>query len=422
MNTEKQYEKLLETADKVAEVYNNENDTLTDDEVDKLIEALDSQEKDPSQDFPSNNGKIFNDNTDPSQNKTETVLVSANPVTGILNTIPYDEKEITEESIDNLINLKDEDLKKIEINWDNFTSSVESMYPEINMDDLKQLFSALTKYRQGVKFSYFNELPDIIKRNINDYVNLGAAEHQASQNTTKQIKNMLAKELFDTIISNNYTAKAFTDISKFSTEEIKREKEKLGESIGDYNNKLRKEYEEGFIKRAEEYEKSGEEEAINKAKQLRKVSRMFTQAYTYEDMYATFVDRKIKVKPIQLDKFKRTCQDFNRKYYNNTFNIKDVGMTVPVLDKVLDKKYDITTIQSFIVLFINYTKNFIPSNIDEHVFMFYFIQNILALEIKIPGKDYEDFNEIVKKNIYKFLDLIIERNNEKIELKKGMKK
>lgn len=422
MNTEKQYEKLLETADKVAEVYNNENDTLTDDEVDKLIEALDSLEKDPSQDFPSNNGKIFNDNTDPLQNKTETVLVSAHPVTGILNTIPYDEKEITEESIDNLINLKDEDLKKIEINWDNFTSSVENMYPEINMDDLKQLFSALTKYRQGVKFSYFNELPDVIKRNINDYVNLGAAEHQASQNTTKQIKNMLAKELFDTIISNNYTTKAFTDISKFSTEEIKREKEKLGESIGDYNNKLRKEYEEGFIKRAEEYEKSGEEEAINKAKQLRKVSRMFTQAYTYEDMYAAFVDRKIKVKPIQLDKFKRTCQDFNRKYYNNTFNIKDVGMTVPVLDKVLDKKYDITTLQSFIVLFINYTKNFIPSNIDEHVFMFYFIQNILALEIKIPGKDYEDFNEIVKKNIYKFLDLIIERNNEKIELKKGMKK
>ena len=97
-------------------------------------------------------------------------------------------------------------------------------------------------------------------------------------------------------------------------------------------------------------------------------------------------------------------------------------MTIPVLDRCIDKKYDIDVLKKFIVAFINYTRNFTPSNIDEHVFMFYFIQNILALDIKIPGNEYENFNEIVKQNICKFLDLIIERDVEKQELKKGAKK
>ena len=33
----------------------------------------------------------------------------------------------------------------------------------------------------------------------------------------------------------------------------------------------------------------------------------------------------------------------------------------------------------------------------------------------------QDFNEIVRQNIYKFLDLIIEKDAQKEELKKGLK-
>lgn len=410
-NTEKQFENLLKTADKVAEIYNNENETLSDEQIEEMIGMLDGV-KDPMQDYPSNNGQIYNENTDPEQNVTEKVLVSANPVTGVLNTIPYNEKEITEESIDNLLNLKDEDMRKIEIGQDAFTENIKTMYPDVTEDDLKQLLNTVNKYRSGVKFSYFNELPQIIKDEINSYASLGAPDH-TNQNTVKQLKNMLAKELFDQIIVNNYSSKAFSDLSKFTTSEINKGREELEGSIGNYNTKLRQEYEVGFLKKAEELENSDEEGSKEAAEKLRKSSRMFTQSYTYEDMIEAFKNRKIKIKNIQIDKFNRTCQEFNRKYYNNTFKIKDVGMTVGVLDRVLDKKYDITTIKKFIVAFINYTRNFTPSNIDEHVFMFYFIQHILTLDIKIPGNEYEGFNDLLKENIYKFLDLIIERDAEK---------
>lgn len=420
-NTENQFEELLKTADRVAELYNKEE--LTDEEVEDIFNMMNMGEQDPSQLFPSNNGHEINEFTDPSRNVTESVLVTANPVTGLLNTIPYNEEEITEESIDKLLELKDEDLKKIEIGKETFIDTVKSMYPDIADLELDLLFNTVNEYREGrLTSSYFNRLPESIKKEINSYVNQGAITHQADRNTINQLKNMLAKELFDSIITQNYSTKAFTDISKFTINEINKEKEKLGGSLGDYNTKLREEYEVGFIKKAEELEKENTPEALETAEKLRKASAMFIQSYTYENMYEAYKNRKIKAKPIQVDKFKRTCEDFNRKYYNNTFKIKDVGMTIGVLDRVLDKKYNIETIKKFVVLFINYTTNYKPANVDEHIFMYYFIQHILALDIKIPGNDYENFNELLKENIYKFLDLILERDAEKEELKKGKNK
>ena len=414
MNVEKQFEELLKTADQVAGI--NESETISDEELDKVIEMLDSI-KDPAQDFPSNNGVIYNEDTDESRNVQDTVLVSSNPVTGVLNTIPYDASEITEESLDELINLKEENFKKIEIGYDAFVESTRMMYPEATEADIKVLLNAVNKYRTGVKFPYFNELPDFVKKEINTYVNAGAIEHQASANTIKQLKNKLAKELFDTLIAQNYTSKAFTDISKYTINEINKEKEKLGvgKSVGEYNTKLREEYEVGFLKKAEELENSDEEGSKETAEKLRLSSKMYTQAYTYEDMYDAYKNRKIKVKNIQIDKFNRTCQEFNRKYYNSTLQIKDVGMTIPVLDRVLDGEYNMTAIKKFIVAFINYTKFYAPSNIHEHVFMYYFIQNILSLDIKLPGNEYEAFNDLLKENIHKFLDLIIQMDAEKIK-------
>lgn len=417
-NIDEQFKKLLDTADKVAEC---NDDQMTDEEVEEFFTQLAESTTDPAQLFPSNNGIEINENTDPSRNVQEQVLVSANPSTGVLTTIPYDSDNITEESIDELLNLKEEDLRKIELGWDAFVDHMKMMYPDATEEGLKQLFNLANRYRAGEKFPYFNELPDFAKNEINTYVNAGASQFQVNANTIKHIKNELAKELFDTIIANNYSSKAFKDLAKFTTEEINKEKDKLYESSGNYNTSMRHEYEVGFIEKAETLESSDEEGAAETAANLRKVSRMFTQSYTYEDMYETYKSGKIKVKNIQIDKFSRTCQEFNRKYYNSNFQIRDVGMTVPVLDRLLDGKYNMNAIQKFIVVFINYTKNFTPSNVDEHVFMYYFIQNILTLDIKLPGEENEQFNETIINNIHKFLDLIIERDSQKQEVKKGKK-
>lgn len=417
-NIEKQYENLLKAAD----TFEFDDEILTDEEVEKLIDAIGDDITDPAQLFPSNNGMMINERTEPERNIESKVLVSANPITGVLNTIPYEEENITEESLDKLLELKDEDLGKIELNWDVFVETTKSIYEGVSEEDLKHLFAITNRYRTGEKFPYFNELPEFIKKEIDTLVNVGAAENNASSNDVKRLKNMLAKELFDTIITNNYSSKAFADISKFTTNEINKEKEKLGGSIHDYNAKLREEYEIGFIKKAEELEANDDEDSKEKASNLREASRMFTQSYTYEDMYEAYKLGKIKVKNIQVEKLNRTCSEFNRKYYNNTFKINDVGMTIGVLDRKLDKKYNISAIKKFIVAFINYTKNFSPSNIPEHVFMYYFIQNILALDINVPENSQIEFNDLLINNINKFLDLIIEKDAQKEEAKKGNKK
>ena len=296
------------------------------------------------------------------------------------------------------------------------------MYDGVSEEDLKQLFNLANRYRTGQKFPYFNALPEFIKKEIDGLVNVGASENNATSNDIKCLKNMLARELFDTIITTNYSTKAFADISKFTTNEINKEKEKLGGSIHDFNTKLREEYEVGFIKKAEELEANDDEDSKEKAANLREASRMFKQSYTYEDMYEAYKLGKIKVKNIQVEKLNRTCSEFNRKYYNNTFKINDIGMIIGVLDRKLDKKYNIAAIKKFTVAFINFTKNFTPANIPEHVFMYYFIQNILALDVDVPENGQDEFNDLLISNINKFLDLIIERDAQKEEVKKGNKK
>lgn len=407
-NIEKQFENLLKTAEEI----NFDNETISDDELEKLINLLDDI-KDPAQDFPSNNGQLYNEDTDESKNVNDTVLISSNPVTGVLTTIPYESSpDITEESLDELLNIKEEDFKKIEINTEVFAENVKAIFPDVSKEGINKLLNVVNKYRSGVKFSYFNELPDFAKKHINEFA-INSAPVGADRNSIQRLKNILAKELFNTFITQNYSTKAFKDISKFTTNEINKAKEILGvdKSINDYNSKIRNEYEVTFLEKADELDKSDDEKDKEKAEKYRKVSRMFTQSYTYEDMYEAYKNRKIKVKNIQIDKFARTCQEFNRKYYTSNLNITDIFSTINVLNRVLDKKYDIVAIQKFIVAFINYTKFFSPNNIDEHVFMYYFINNIMILDVNIS--EHEVFNELIKENIYKFLDLIIEMDKNK---------
>ena len=125
-NMEKQFEDLLKTADHIAELYDKED--LSDKEIEDIFNMMNQGEQDPSQLFPSNNGYEINKNTDPENNVTANVLVSANPTTGLLNTIPYEEEIVTEEGIDKLLDLKDEDFKLIEINEGLFNENVKSMY------------------------------------------------------------------------------------------------------------------------------------------------------------------------------------------------------------------------------------------------------------------------------------------------------
>lgn len=420
MNVNKNYDELLERADELGKLM-GENEELTDAEVDKLAEILD-QDKDPAQDLPSNNGVLENTSSK-NEIKSEKVVGTITGSGGV-HTIPLAQAPnvVTEESVDNLINMKEEDISKLDIQREFLDEYVSTSFPDLKLSesDVNTLQLAVNRYKSGEKFQYFKSLPQAIQTQISRVANEGGIPRQAPLSIINAMKNNLAKDLFDVIISNNYQKTVFRDLSTFTNQELDKISKDHEESLKEFENMHQHKYEVEMIEMADklEQEHPDDEEALEKAMMLRLCSHAFIQAYTYEEMYQAYAAGKIKIKPIMIDKFKKTCSDFNQKYYKSNFTIRDIGTTIPVLDKILPEKYNIVSIQKFIAAFISYTRLYTPSNIAQHVFMYFFIQNILLLQTTIGN---QDFNDKVKENICKFLDLIIQKDEEKLKERNGKK-
>lgn len=420
MNVNKNYDELLERADELGKLM-GENEELTDTEIDKIAEILD-QDRDPTQDLPSNNGVLENISSK-NEIKSEKVVGTITGSGGV-HTIPLAQAPnvVTEESVDNLINMKEEDISKLDIQREFLDEYVSTSFPDLKLSelDINALQFAVNRYKNGEKFQYFKSLPPAIQIQISRVVNEGGIQHQASLTIMNAMKNNLAKDLFDVIISNNYQKTVFRDLSTFTNQELDKISKDHEKSLKEFENMHQHKYEVEMIEMAEklEQEHPDDEKALEKAMTLRLCSHAFIQAYTYEEMYKAYAAGKIKIKPIMIDKFKKTCSDFNQKYYKSNFTIRDIGTTIPVLDKVLPEKYNIISIQKFITAFISYTRLYTPSDIAQHVFMYFFIQNILLLQTSIGN---QDFNDKVKENICKFLDLIIQKDEEKLKERNGKK-
>lgn len=420
MNVNKNYDELLERADELGKLI-GENEDLTDAEVDRLAEILD-QDRDPAQDLPSNNGVLENTSSK-NEIKSEKVVGTITGSGGV-HTIPLAQAPnvVTEESVDNLINMKEEDISKLDIQREFLDEYVSTSFPDLKLSesDVNTLQLAVNRYKSGEKFQYFKSLPQAIQTQISRVANEGGMQRQASLSIMNAMKNNLAKDLFDVIISNNYQKTVFRDLSTFTNQELDKISKDHEESLKEFENMHQHKYEVEMIEMADklEQEHPDDEEALEKAMMLRLCSHAFIQAYTYEEMYQAYAAGKIKIKPIMIDKFKKTCSDFNQKYYKSNFTIRDIGTTIPVLDKILPEKYNIVSIQKFIAAFISYTRLYTPSNIAQHVFMYFFIQNILLLQTTIGN---QDFNDKVKENICKFLDLIIQKDEEKLKERNGKK-
>ena len=420
MNVNKNYDELLERADELGKLI-GENEDLTDAEVDRLAEILD-QDRDPAQDLPSNNGVLENTSSK-NEIKSEKVVGTITGSGGV-HTIPLAQAPnvVTEESVDNLINMKEEDISKLDIQREFLDEYVSTSFPDLKLSesDVNTLQLAVNRYKSGEKFQYFKSLPQAIQTQISRVANEGGMQRQASLSIMNAMKNNLAKDLFDVIISNNYQKTVFRDLSTFINQELDKISKDHEESLKEFENMHQHKYEVEMIEMADklEQEHPDDEEALEKAMMLRLCSHAFIQAYTYEEMYQAYAAGKIKIKPIMIDKFKKTCSDFNQKYYKSNFTIRDIGTTIPVLDKILPEKYNIVSIQKFIAAFISYTRLYTPSNIAQHVFMYFFIQNILLLQTTIGN---QDFNDKVKENICKFLDLIIQKDEEKLKERNGKK-
>ena len=120
------------------------------------------------------------------------------------------------------------------------------------------------------------------------------------------------------------------------------------------------------------------------------------------------------VKQIEIDKIERSCRVWNTKYEGSKFVINDLRETISTLKDQFE--FDDRIIKHFLGVFMKFTQNMKPEYIPEHIFMYYFIKNIISL--KYYNHDDEEeckFYEDLKGNIYKFLTAIVEKEKARIE-------
>lgn len=143
---------------------------------------------------------------------------------------------------------------------------------------------------------------------------------------------------------------------------------------------------------------------------------MFVESYTYTKMLDMYLHTgKLRVKKIELEKFVKTCNSWIQRYSNHKMTINNLSDTLPVL--AAHFKFSEDTLKRFVIIFTKYAMNMSPDVLNEHVYMYYFIKNILSLNYYNHEDEKESaFYDTVKENIEHFLTEIDKKENKNVEV------
>ena len=325
----------------------------------------------------------------------------------------FDDDDSELQSIEEMMadpNIKpmDIDMTKITISEDDVKSALSGYSTNVSsfsLEDYDMIIKAADRFRNKEKFSYYNAMPEQIKTMINNVIasDLGLASKMG--NFVAEGRNYIASELLRDIITSAATNTAVIDLEKM----IKVEKAKASKDMksDEYWRSTREYFLKTLPAIADKILKTGDKE---KAQPLLDATDAYIESYTFIKMMDLYRKGKLRVKRIQIEKFKKTCTEFNLKYQKSQNLITDLSLALTALDRNAPKHYDIDILKEFLCIFVNYTKNMDPNNKVDHVFMYYFIHNITTLDF-YDKENPEDvaFHDELLNNIDTFLADITER-------------
>jgi len=403
-NVEKQYENLIKAADGISEAENvNVPEAEKDVDIDKIAKELDEAAADTY--VPANYKPTEEDLA--LEKVPHTVYAQVDPISGKIGTT-ISEEEVTKSS-SNIDDLIDETLfhtnpDEVEITEEAIQESLKDFFPAYQPKDTFGLIEAVKQYQKKAKISYFNALPDSIKSEIDKLIagsNIGYA-------TQREARNYVAESLLDAIVSNAYSDSISVDFSKALENTYKEMWDETKDTFSQYNNDQREMFTNHILKKAEEVKDSDPE----KYKLYMSCHEMFKEAYTFEHMMDMYKSG-IRIKKIEIEKFKRTCNDWINKYKDSKMIINNIYDVYPLLVSYLTAKgydYKEEYIKIFMIIFMKYTEKMSPDKVDEHILMYYFIKNILSIKYHNDTDEKENkfYNEVLA-NVIKALDIIKER-------------
>ena len=340
------------------------------------------------------------------------------------------EVQMTETECGNIITIDEKELQEMNDESTDKFSDLEDFYKELGMEGnetidmdsvvlsdkvvakaCKDLFNLdqasinkitklIKEYRplseeEKNKYNVYRKLPDKLKMMID------------SGSPGKEGRNMVAREFLEEIIQASCIDTEFNKV-----------KDLMGSIAKEMDikntTKMYTEYQQGlFETNLSQHRDNIKDTNPEKADLLDKIIKSFKNAYTFDNLIEAYKTNggKYKPKKIELEKFEsRILDNFNMKYVNSEFDIPNIHQAYHMLDKKLPADIDLDDIKRFFVLFCKYTKDFSPSNVEEHTFMYYTIMNIITLNFTdiYNEDDKNEFLDKVKQGVINTINTIKE--------------
>lgn len=270
-----------------------------------------------------------------------------------------------------------------------------------DMDAVKKLLDKKNKTGE-VKYE---DLPGFLRKEIDATVRKGI--YGANRAQIGMARNMMAND----IVERLYTSLLQEKISEVTVDLETSVKNLVSKEYEDITTAQQKQQSFIYLKKLPELAETKYKDDPEKKALLYAVSRGYEQAHTLENMYSAYSKggKQMKIRKIDIEKIHKVIREFETKYEKSTFTIRDLNNTIEVLSRHVNPRFTETDIKAFIVVFCKYTHNMKPANVADHTFMYYFINNILTLDMPVSDKTVVQFNEQFMDTVNHFLNLVHDR-------------
>lgn len=409
MDIEREYYNMMKSADKITESV-----TLTEDQVNEIDKVMkENIENTPDlklvQSLPSNNG--VSENTDSDQGYIKKANIVVDPYTGenkIVSTVNEDEETIDDMSFEDLVaGIESGEIKVPEDNTPISKEELKSNFGilddngniTVSNEDFMTILEVVNRRNNKEDFNVYKALPKVIQRQIDEGIGLPPEGSSViTNNPIRAMRNATAEALIDEVILHLIMERAQTNLNK----EIEEVFKSTATEVAEYSIGYTKERNEKY----REYAEGLEDE--EKKKKLLETLDVIDSAYDLNTLKE--FAKTCKIKKYDIENPKNYFRDFMYKYKDQAYNIYDINLTLPMLERhiVDDENYNKADIIAFMVCFCKYIRNFNVENTLDHAFMYYVIYNICIVD-SLPESSKEVSDKFMN-NIKEVINNLKERN------------
>jgi len=361
----------------------NNKTILTDKEVDILCETLKANSTDEDKMFMN----VLNDEIPKSEENIETIKED-----GYKMINENGEEIIIGDKLDN-INISDKPISEVVSNEAIDINKIKDFGLGLTEDeDLKCIYNLMMRVKNKESFSVYNAMTP----------NLQLMAKKMSVESQGLISPQIAaKDLIKYILDSLLMDQTFVDTIDAINAELSKTFNYADVATEELHEKINK-----FLEKADEIEK----ENPNKAKLYRDIVNSYNDSYELKYVKNVFKTNgfiRKKLKKWADNNYNRIVSDFNYKYKDSKFIIKNINLVYNTLSNILDKSIDRKYIKQFVILIAKAYQNLSPDNISEHILMYYTITNITGLSFSTDNENIKQRRENIKNNIIEIINDII---------------